>query len=505
MSIALNYSARTDVGLVRSRNEDSGYAGPHLLAVADGMGGHAGGNVASSIVLARLAPLDGDSHGSDDALALLGAAIAQANRDLAAAMAADPALTGMGTTLSALMRSGPTGLALVHIGDSRAYLLRDGRFTQITKDHSFVQTLVDSGQISTDEAEHHPQRALVTRVLTGNAEDDPDLTMRQARRGDRYLICSDGLSDVVGIDTITEVVTAGHSPDDTGRRLIDLALRSGAPDNITVVIADIVDPLTSPPSSPQIVGAAAERRLGGLEDTAGPRSPAARAAALRRTVTGTAPEEGGVLLAEEDRGGRRRWGRLLAVLAIALLAVLGGLYAAYDWTQRQYYVGLDDGHVAVYRGVPQSLGPWELSSVYRRTDIAQGDLPPLAAQAVTGDVSVGGLDQVENTVRQLSADAALCRAKKAQQQQCGTPADLAPSVPVTRPTPSPGSTKQIPGIPQGAAPGPSRNGTAAARPTPRTNLPPKPLGRVPATARRPATSAGSPSTLSTAPVKGTAR
>ncbi len=496
MAIALNYSARTDVGLVRTRNEDSGYAGPHLLAVADGMGGHAGGNVASSIVLARLAPLDGDSHGSDDALELLGAAIAQANRDLSAAMSADPTLTGMGTTLSALMRSGPTGLALVHIGDSRAYLLREGRLTQITKDHSFVQTLVDTGQITPREAEHHPQRALVTRVLTGNSEDDPDLTMRQARTGDRYLICSDGLSDVVGNDTLAEILGSGDTPDDTSRRLIDLALKSGAPDNITVVVADIVDPASGPPVVPVIVGAAAERRIGALDADAQPGTPASRAAALRRKVTGAAADDGAVVLAEEPSSRTRRL-RFLVVLAVAFLVVLGGLYAAYDWTQRQYYVGVADGNVAVFRGVPQALGPWELSHVDRRTDIALADLPPLAVQAVTGDVSVGDSAQVQNTIRHLEAEAETCRIRKEAQQSCGQPADLAPTLTPSRPTPSPGSTRLIPGVPQGAAPGPVQGTGAAtgsrppaARPGP--NPSPSVLGRVPASARRPAATGGTP-------------
>lgn len=491
MAIALNYSARTDVGLVRSRNEDSGYAGPHLLAVADGMGGHAGGNVASSVVLARLAPLDGDSHGSDDALALLGAAIATANRDLSAAIAAEPTLAGMGTTLSALMRAGSNGLAVVHIGDSRAYLLREGRLTQITKDHSFVQTLVDSGQITAEEAEHHPQRALVTRVLTGNIDDDPDLTMRQARPGDRYLICSDGLTDVVANSTLSEVVGGGLSPDETTQRLIDLSLKSGAPDNVTVVVADIVEPQTSPSASPQIVGAAAERRLDDLDAAASAATPAARAAALRRMVTGTAPDQESVLLTEEESGGRRRRVRHLVVLAVALLAVLGGVYAAWDWTQRQYYVALADGNVAIYRGIPQTFGPWTLSTVDRQTDIALTDLPPLAALVVTGDVTVGGLPQVEDTVRQLEQDAALCRAKKAQGQLCDTPTDLTPPNSSNRPTPTPGSTKQIPGVPQGAAPGPG-SGTDAVRGSRRSAAQPTSSasitvhGRIPASQRRPA-------------------
>lgn len=492
MAIALNYAARTDVGLVRTRNEDSGYAGPHLLAVADGMGGHAGGNVASSLVLARLAPLDGDSHGSDDALELLGAAIAEANRDLAAAIRADPTLNGMGTTLSALMRSGPSGLALVHIGDSRVYLLRGGRFTQITQDHSFVQTLVDSGQITSQEAEHHPQRALVTRVLTGNAGDDPDLTMRQAHPGDRYVICSDGLSDVIGPETLAEIVTAGDSPEDTTRRLIDLALKSGAPDNITVVIADVVDPVTSPPVAPVIVGAAAERRLGA--DTGGlPTTPAARAAALRRTVIGAPPEEPDPLPAEDETSRRRRWRRVLLVAAVVLLGLLGGLYAGYDWTQRQYYVGVVDGLVAVYRGVPQTLGPWTLSHVEERTSIAVDDLSPLSVEAITDKVTIGDREQVDNTVQQLRQDALACRIRKARQQQCGTPADLAPTpVPVApavpaAPTAASSDAARVRRPSTAPAPAPA---AAPAPPTARRapSSPPVSLfSRVPASARRPAT------------------
>ena len=303
MTLAIDYAARTDVGLVRSRNEDSGYAGPHLLAVADGMGGHAGGNVASSLVIARLAPLDGDSHGADDALEILARTLAKANSSLATAMEEDPELKGMGTTLSALMRCGSGGLALVHIGDSRAFLLRDGTLTQITRDHSFVQSLVDTGRITEEEAEHHPQRSLVTRVLTGAPEDEPDLSIRQAHRGDRYLICSDGLSDYVGRDTIGEVLAGGMTPDDTAAKLVDLALRAGAPDNVTVVVGDVVDASATPSSQPIIVGAVAERRPEIVAPTA--LSPAAKAAALRREALGAVEEED-----DEDPDARARpWWR----------------------------------------------------------------------------------------------------------------------------------------------------------------------------------------------------
>ena len=193
MAIALRYAARSNVGLgIKERNEDSAYAGPHLLVLADGMGGHAAGDVASSLVVGELVHLDGESHGADDALELLARSLNAANSGLREAMESNAELEGMGTTVVAMLRAGGK-LALASIGDSRGYLMRDGTLTQITRDHSYVQNLVDEGRISPKEAENHPQRSLVTRVLTGHDGDEPDLSMREARAGDRYLICSDGL------------------------------------------------------------------------------------------------------------------------------------------------------------------------------------------------------------------------------------------------------------------------------------------------------------------------
>ena len=414
MTLAIDYAARTDVGLVRSRNEDSGYAGPHLLAVADGMGGHAGGNVASSLVIARLAPLDGDSHGADDALEILARTLAKANSSLATAMDAQPELKGMGTTLSALMRCGSTGLALVHIGDSRAFLLRDGAVTQITRDHSFVQSLVDTGRITEEEAEHHPQRSLVTRVLTGAPEDEPDLSIRQARLGDRYLICSDGLSDYVGRDTIAEVLVGGLSPDETSAKLVDLALRAGAPDNVTVVIGDIVDATSTPASQPIIVGAVADRR----SEIAAPAtlSPAAKAAALRREALGTPPEE------EEDDpdGPARPWWRWLAVASLVVLAAGAALYAAYDWTRNQYFIGDDGSYVAVYRGIPQDLGPIHLSTLTEVTTIPLTDLPPFERSAVDSTISVTDEAEARARLENLRQTAQACRLQRSLGTACGS-------------------------------------------------------------------------------------
>ena len=216
MNIALRYAARSDVGLVRSNNQDSGYAGPHLLVVADGMGGHAGGDVASSIAIAALAPLDGESHGPDDALAELERSIDHARQDLVDRSVTDPELVGMGTTVTAILRAG-NKLAMAHLGDSRAYLLRDGELTQVTTDHTFVQHLVDTGRISPDEAETHPQRNVVMRVL-GDFDIDltPDMSVREAKPGDRWLLCSDGLSGFVSPETIAQTLT------DTSTRMTTL-------------------------------------------------------------------------------------------------------------------------------------------------------------------------------------------------------------------------------------------------------------------------------------------
>ena len=246
MNIALKYAALSDVGLVRSNNQDSGYAGPHLVVVADGMGGHAGGDVASSLVVAALAPLDGESHGPDEALGLLESSIDNARLDLVERSEQTPELAGMGTTVTALLRSGNT-LAMAHLGDSRAYLLRDGVLNQVTTDHTFVQHLVDTGRITPEEAEYHPQRNVVMRVL-GDFDVDltPDMSVREARPGDRWMLCSDGLSGFVSLETLEQTLISVEDTDECAERLLHLALRAGSTDNVTVVVVDVVDLDTLP-------------------------------------------------------------------------------------------------------------------------------------------------------------------------------------------------------------------------------------------------------------------
>jgi len=428
MKIALDYAARSDVGLVRSENQDSGYAGPHLLVVADGMGGHAGGDIASSIAIGTMVTLDGESHGGDDATDHLSRTIAAANAEIQSQVDHSPELQGMGTTVTALLRAG-NKVALAHIGDSRAYLLRGEKFNQITHDHSFVQSLVDEGRITEEEADSHPQRSLVTRVLTGSDGDEPDLMVREARTGDRFLLCSDGLSGFVARDTIEEVLSAGRPVAATADRLVELAMRAGAPDNVTVVVADIVDldSGATPSTVPQVVGAAAHRRP---ETRAVPVTPAEKAAALSREVSGATDDE--VTLAEEAPGsGRGRWLRRIAVALLALIVLGGGAYAAYDWVQRQYYVGVEDGNVAIFRGVSQDLGPIRLSSVEERSSIQTADLPDFYRNRVENTVSTSTLSDAHELVDSLRTEAVRCVSRKAAGGSCGTGVTATTPVPTT--------------------------------------------------------------------------
>jgi serine/threonine protein phosphatase PrpC len=425
VSIALRYAARSDVGLVRANNQDSAYAGPHLLVVADGMGGHAGGDVASSVAIAALAPLDGESHGPDDALDELERALEAARDEIVARTEAEPDLAGMGTTVTAILRAG-NKLAMVHLGDSRGYLLRDGALTQVTTDHTFVQHLVNTGKITPEEAEHHPQRSVVMRVL-GDFDPDvaPDLSVREARPGDRWLLCSDGLSGFVSGDTIADTLRDVADVDACADRLVQLALRAGGGDNVTVVVADVVELDNvrdggGPSTSAAIVGSAATSRN---RPTAAADGPAARASALskqagaaaRSAADGTAPAaEAGVADSTEEAENadapdprRRRRHRIVAALvALVVLAALAtGGWLSYRWTQTQHYVGIDAGNVAIYQGIPQTIGPIALSTVVERSNARVDDLSAYVRDRLEQTIHTNSLADARERVRLLEQDA----------------------------------------------------------------------------------------------------
>ncbi|ETJ01701.1 MAG: Phosphoprotein phosphatase, partial [Actinomyces urogenitalis DORA_12] len=284
MTISLRYAARSSVGLVRASNQDSAYAGPHLMAMCDGMGGPAGGDIASAVAISHLIPLDADSHQAGELLGLLRGAIQEAHADLVARSTAEPDLAGLGTTCVAVMRSG-NKLAMVHVGDSRAYLLREGELTQVTTDHTFVEYLVETGRLTREQARQHPQRSVLLRVL-GDADGEVQLdeSIREAVPGDRWLLCSDGLSGPVTAATIGEVLAGVEDPALAADQLIDLAERAGGPDNITAVVFDVVEDDPTPQMEPQVVGSASVHRerlaADGVSAAPVPATPAAKAAAL---------------------------------------------------------------------------------------------------------------------------------------------------------------------------------------------------------------------------------
>jgi len=374
MTLTMRYAARSDRGLIRHGNQDSVYAGPRLLAVADGMGGMAAGDVASNIVIGALAHLDDDVPGNAPVDALRHAVDA-ANQQIRDAVEANPAMEGMGTTLTGLLFGG-SKFGMVHIGDSRAYLLRESEFVQITRDDTYVQLLVDEGRITPEEANTHPQKSLLMRALDGR-DADPEYSVRQAVSGDRYLLCSDGLSGVVSDETIASTMREYSDPNQCAERLVQLALRGGGPDNITVIVADVTD-ADILEEAPVVGGAAANDR--GMVSSADASTPAARASALTQPREVVPPETE----TEEAEVGPRRHPVRTAVILVILVALLGGgLWGGWRYTQSKYYVGVTpDGTIAVFQGIPGTIAGFDLSTVNYLSNTRLYDLTPVAQDKV---------------------------------------------------------------------------------------------------------------------------
>jgi PPM family protein phosphatase len=454
MTLVLRYAVRSDVGLLREGNEDSAYAGPRLLAVADGMGGHAAGEVASSLTIASMAKLDSEPPGGD-MLAELSSAVTAANTRLQEMIIANPAVEGMGTTLTALFWSDGHA-AVCHIGDSRGYLLRDGELYQITHDHTLVQSLVDEGRISADDVSTHPQRSLLLRALDGRSVAEPDLSVHDAQAGDRYLLCSDGLSGVVSDETLRETMATISDPEAVTRQLIELALHGGGPDNITCIVADVVDTATSrvpATGTPIMAGAAAnvsdprlstdgnapvssfglidghlENHFGatyggrGRSSTTAPQpmvavdemDPAAIALAVA-TENGTGARTAGARRSHRaqpkraSRSGRRRWPIVTTSLVVLVAVIIGGGYVAWRWSQDQYYVGADSkGEVVIYRGVNQRIAGISLSKPYQLTGIELAQVPAPYQQTVKATDAASSLGNAQAIVTNVRTAVSTC-------------------------------------------------------------------------------------------------
>lgn len=453
----LNFYAASDRGLVRANNEDSAYAGPHLLVIADGMGGHAAGEVASQLMIDHMRRIDADP-GDNDMLAVLASVADDGNRAIAARIRQEPETDGMGTTLTALMFDG-TNFGLCHVGDSRGYLLRDGKLVQITRDDTFVQSLVDSGDLDAEDVSTHPKRSLILKAYTGR-EVEPTLEMFPAQPGDRVLLCSDGLSDPVTASTIEEYLAKG-TPREAAEMLISLALRSGGPDNVTLVIADVVAGPTEGdqplPTVPMVAGAPnADTEV---EDPR-PDTAAGRAAMIAARQPQTIPVEPEPTVVDAGNSpARKRSVLITAILAAVVLVAAGGFWAARYWANDHYFLAADSsGSLIVHRGANGTLSGM-LSAPYQQAcldaedhltlvGLADENCEPLTLNSLPESLRsqvdrlpAGSYDDVVNQVTRLANDALpVCVTR--------TPATSASSAPTTS-----GTTSSITTTPSVAAAG----------------------------------------------------
>ncbi|WP_306233547.1 PP2C family protein-serine/threonine phosphatase [Agrococcus beijingensis] len=403
-------SAISHVGRIRTENQDSGYVGAHLAFVADGMGGHAGGDVASAIVTRRAREADRAYETAEEAAAALADRLREGNDGLQQAMVEHPELSGMGTTASGVIRVGDR-VGIAHIGDSRIYRYRVGALEQLSTDHTFVQKLVDAGRITREEAEHHPRRNVVMRVL-GNVETNPeiDTMVEETFPGDRWLVCSDGLSSYVDEERIRAILEQGLDTPSTVQRLVNESLSRGAPDNVTVVLVDIDDRRTSSVEPTTVGSAAAPISYEAVEPERTSVSLSQlllhpRQSRLQPAFEHFEPESEEFLqelLAEQRRMRRNRrisWG-VGAVLAIALFTIVSVTF--YGWTQDRYFVGVnDDGQVAIYQGIQQQIGPIVLATEIEQTDIAFESLSPFNQRNVEQTLSAGSLAAAQAIVERL--------------------------------------------------------------------------------------------------------
>lgn len=413
--LRLSYYAVSDVGRVRKDNQDSGYAGPWLLAVCDGVGGAARGDIASSTAVNELRQLD-EPPGSSDPIVRVSDGLHEAHDSIAAQVYQDASLNGTSTTATVALFDGQR-IAVGHIGDSRAYLLRGGELSQITSDHTFVQSLIDEGRITEEEARVHPHRNLILKALDGLHEVEPDLFAIALAPGDRVFLCSDGACGVLDDARMADILASG-SPEFAAIELVRASLDAGSSDNVTCVVADVLtaETATADPAyadlEPMIVGAAAELKrraprglfrghrsgdTGELEPIEAeiPDMPAG----VEYAIVDDPPADPEAYRYAPLAPRRFTWLRRLMAAAVVLGLVWVALASAYWWTQQQYYVSEHEGQVAVYRGIDGVPG---LSSVYRTSDLAVEDLPESARDDVDEGIAADDYEDAATIVRNLA-------------------------------------------------------------------------------------------------------
>lgn len=497
MSLALRIVAHSEIGLVRKNNQDSGYASPTFIVVADGMGGAAAGDLASTVAIAELRKADGE-HSGEEMLEVLAGAVQRANDRMADLIGDNHGLDGMGTTVCGALFDGEQ-LGVVHIGDSRGYLRRDGQLDRLTHDHSWVQTLVDEGRITEEESLYHPHRSLILKVLNGQPIHEPDLFLVDVQAGDRIMFCSDGLCGLVTdatIDHLLEEPDLNHALSD----LTEAAHAGGGLDNITIIIADVYDSesdaavadgaASSYITTPTVVGAAATREIPALAarpavsldaaddeeitDEAGNPVPKAPAPATAPAALAPADRESSRYAPRKGRS-RRRTGIVVAILAL-VLAIVGGSWGTYAYAQTRYYVGAagmptGGNEVAIFRGVKGDLLGFPLNTVLERSGIGVNDLPVSWATQVTNTIPIrdGGLEAARQTVEELRTKSQKCiqqRKDRAAATQSPTPTPTPPPTPTPSANTPPVSTASptvtaMPSTTPGSTGSPSGSSTAS--------------------------------------------
>jgi PPM family protein phosphatase len=442
MKLQLKYVTHSEIGLIRKNNQDSGYASPHLLVVADGMGGAAAGDLASAVAIDTIRKIDAPITGQE-MLEVLAGAIHQANDKIAELVESDVSLEGMGTTVTGAMFDGAQ-LGLAHIGDSRAYLFRD-HLERLTHDHTWVQSLVDDGKISENEAAMHPHRSLLLKVLNGQPTNDPDLAMVPIVAGDRLMFCSDGVCGLIDDDVIEAAL---QLPDlnDAAERLVVEALHEGGIDNITVIVADVVESGGS--DEVIVLGAASEHPM----PTDGiPRRQGSEKDETDDTLVTKLADFEPPPVDDEERYSpqpphQRRFRRpLIGLLALLLIAV-AGLGMAYGWTRTQYFVGADQDKVAIFQGLSERLPGLSLSRVYEVQQLALSELPPFYQEQVKANIDVASLDSARETVAELTEAAKRCASPQpTASPQPKPPAGSKPSpAPSKKPNSKPSPTPSAP-------------------------------------------------------------
>ncbi|MFM7014343.1 MAG: PP2C family protein-serine/threonine phosphatase [Actinomycetota bacterium] len=414
MAIRTVSAALSDIGRIRSSNQDSGYAGLNLFFVADGMGGHAGGDIASAITAQHVALADEPVESSEAAEQKLVDFIWQANEKLSDAVIGHPEIAGMGTTFSGIMFT-DTKVTVAHIGDSRIYLARDGVVKQITSDHTFVQRLVDTGRITEEEALVHPRRSVLMRVL-GDVEQFPEVDIEhfETQPGDRWLVCSDGLSGVIPVGIMQNILLDKVSAKESAELLVGEALEFGAPDNVTVVVIDVVEPGQEGDYSParNFVGSAANEVV--IEERKGKTilrllNPMTLIDLLTKPEDPAryAPESEELLekILNETRGKiRARRIRQIATYLLIIGISCYGVFLAYEYTQTRFFVGTSDGVVVIYKGIKEDLGPFKFSTVYEVSDISVDSLTDFQREALDRSIDAESLDDARRILGQLAGE-----------------------------------------------------------------------------------------------------